>query len=129
MRRGFKQLCGAGVALSLLLGLGSVALAGSNGQELVYIPSCTANWALTIGDNQNGVNTERWVEVPAALPENDCVPDFPVYDTGHWWKGSIQVQGYWSYPPGVGYAGRNWYNVPVYQDNNNWFWVAVPGEN
>lgn len=97
---------------------------GCNGQQLALGASCDANWAYIRGTNQDNNYVSQWFLVPAAVPENGCQPPSPSYDSGWWWKGTTQIDGYWQ--QGSGYAGTVNANVPAYQDSSVWWFVRMP---
>jgi hypothetical protein len=96
---------------------------GCNGQQLALGPSCDANWAFIQGTNQDDQHVTQWFLVGAAVPENGCDAP-PSYDSGWWWKGNTQIDGYWH--QGTDYAGTVNTYVPSYQDSSVWWFVRMP---
>jgi len=131
MKRQLFVLLGAVVLVSVASTV--PAAAGTNGQQLEFVPSCTANWVYIQGYNQDYKWTRQWFFVPPAVPENSYWPKGTPpctapdqYDWGMWWKGRVQVDGYWGrYGQ---YRGTVFVQVPAQSQNgSDWVTVGVPG--
>jgi hypothetical protein len=112
------------VASMLVAGPALPASAGANGQQLAFVPSCTASWVYIQGYNQNNQWTTQWFSTPPAVPENGCQGPLE-YDWGSWWKGQVRVDGYWGRQGQ--YRSTVFVQVPQSQSNSDWVVVGVPG--
>ncbi len=108
------------VLTALLLASTTLALAGSNGQQ-ISIYACKADRITIQGYNHNG----QWQTKTFDKSTSSC----GWYDvTGWWWKGTVDVYAYYyvtsEYPYYLGQKIS--VNVPTSQNNYDWVDVNIP---
>lgn len=87
-----------------------LAFAGSNGQQItIYEGSATYSVRIS-GDNQVGEEIHQIVNTP----------DYPTWDSGHWWKGTVQITSYTGTDATGTDEGTLDCDVPVSQ-SSNWY--------
>jgi hypothetical protein len=107
------------VLAALVLPPASVALAGSNGQQ-IQVYACNASRVVIKGPNQSG-NT---VSYTLSTSTSGC-GTFAI--SGWYWKGSVSITPYYSVSSEYPYYGGQGFsvNVPISQ-SSNWYTVNVP---
>jgi hypothetical protein len=126
MRRLAAMVAGLAAVLTLVAEPALPAAAGTNGQQLAFVPSCTASWVYIQGYNQDYQWTRQWFFTPPASPGAGHCHAPVQYDWGMWWKGRVQVDGYWGrYGE---YRSTVFVQVPAQsQNDSDWVTVGVPG--
>ncbi|MGW2486768.1 hypothetical protein ACWCV9_06035 [Streptomyces sp. NPDC001606] len=108
-------LAAASLAAATLLTCSGTAVAGTNGQQIVYTDASNSlTHSIQIeGYNQNGQYLDQCFQVNAGGK---------TYISGWWWKGSEYVKAFGN----SGCTGTSWrygttVNVPAYQSSSDWF--------
>jgi hypothetical protein len=98
------------ILISLVAVAAPVALAGSDGQQLIVSTNASTNSVKISGDNQIGKEVHQTLNTPTGTTE----------DSGYWWENTVEITSY----TGTNGSGTDIEtvscDVPVSQ-GSNWF--------